>query len=954
MEAQERKRPFWLIIIALLIILGIIFASTGFIINYQWFQEVGYTQVFLKELITKLQIGIPLFILLTIIVYIYFSILKAVYNKKLKVFHSKQQNKRENRWVLLGSGLLSLFLSIILTNNLWYRLLEFINSTDFGVDDPIFQKDMSFYIFELPFVEQIYSTGLTVLILMAIASFVFFIFMFMRNGAKQGVFNRDTETRLDFKELAQQFLSLASKQLGIILAVFFLFLALGYYIRNFGLLYSPGRIIYGASYTDVAIRVWVNRILMIVAIISAILVIYAGYKKKLKVALAGPACLLVVAILGNIVAMGVENFIVSPNELAKETPYLENHIKYTQRAYQLDKIQEKEFSVEQNITPEDLENNEITINNIPINDTDPTLSMYNSLQAFRRYYQFNDVDIDRYMVDGEYTQVFLSARELNQQRMEENSRTWINQHLKYTHGFGATVSPVNRVNEVGQPELIVEDIPPQGSEELEITQPRIYFGEMTDQYAIVNAQTKEFDYPQGDNNAEYLYEGEAGIPLTLFNRVLFAINEGSPRILLSNDVTSDSRILINRNIVNRVQSIAPFFAYDEDPYLAIDEGKLYWIIDAFTTSDRYTYSQPIKEGSFNYIRNSVKVVVDAFNGDVTFYQVDKEDPIATTYGKIYSDLLKDIEEMPEGLRDNIRYSQEYFDIQSDMYGIYHMENPTVFYNKEDVWQISTQKYGTEEEEIEVDSAYMVMKHPEGEEEEFVLMIPYTPRERDNMVSWLAALNDGENYGELIVYKFPKQKLIYGPMQIEKRIDQNTEISKELTLLDQQGSNVIRGNLLTIPIDNSIIFVEPIYIQSTGDDNNLPEVKRVIVAYENQIVMRESLQEGLNEVFGIQGEDVEEDPTEDQAAPTPGPTGTTEELINSANELFEEASKAQRQGNWAEYGEYLEELQDTLSQLEETVGGNEINQENLDTGLQEDTGAEELPDQGNSTEENIEE
>lgn len=950
MQTQGRKKPFWLIIIALLIILGIIFASTGFMINYQWFQEVGYTQVFLKELVTKLQIGIPLFILLTIIVYIYFSILKAVYNKKLGVVHSKQENKKENRWVLLGSSILSLFLSIILTNNLWYRLLEFIHATDFGIDDPIFQKDMSFYIFELPLVEQIYSTGLTVLILMGIASFAFFILVFARNGAKQRIFDRNTETRLDFKGLAQQFLSLASKQLAIILAIFFLFLALGYYIRNFGLLYSIGNIIYGASYTDVRIRIWVNRILMIVAIISALLVVYAGYKKKLKAALAGPACLITIAILGNVIAVGVDNFIVSPNELAKETPYLENHIQYTQKAYGLDKIQEKEFPVEQNITSEDLENNEITINNIPINDTAPTLSMYNSLQAFRRYYQFHDVDIDRYMIDGEYTQVFLSARELSQQRMEENSKTWINQHLKYTHGFGATVSPVNRVNEVGQPELIVEDIPPTGSEELEITQPRIYFGEMTDEYAIVNTQTKEFDYPQGDDNAEYLYEGEAGIPLSLFNRILFTISEGSPRILLSNDITSESRILINRNIIDRVQNIAPFFIYDEDPYLVIDEGKLYWMIDAFTISDRYAYSQPVEENSFNYIRNSVKVVVDAFNGDVTFYQIDKEDPIASTYGKIYPDLLEDIENMPEGLKDNVRYSQEYFDIQSEMYGIYHMENPAVFYNKEDVWEISTQKYGSEAENIQVDSAYMIMEHPEGDEEDFVLMIPYTPRERDNMVSWLAALNDGDSYAELIVYKFPKQKLVYGPMQIEKRIDQDTEISKELTLLDQQGSNVIRGNLLTIPIDNSIIFVEPIYIQSTGEDNNLPEVKRVIVAYENQIVMKESLQEGLNEVFGIQEEDPEAEPEEDQTKVT----GTIQELIIKANNLFEEASQAQRQGNWAEYGEYLDDLQDILSQLEESAGESGAQAESHDTATQEDIGVEDIPNPENSTEEIIEE
>ena len=919
MEGQKRRRSIVTIIIVVFLILSVIFSSTGFIINYQWFQEVGYTQVFLKELVTKMQIGVPLFIILTIVLYIYFAILKAIYNKKLRVFFSPEQNKKENRWLLLGVAVLSLFFTIMITSSLWYDLLEFINSTDFSLEDPIFHKDMSFYTFQLPLIEQIYSTGLTILILMAIISLGFFIFMFVRNGAKQGAFNNNQEARLDLKYVLKQFLSLASKQLAIIIGVFFLFIALGYYIKSFGILYTPGNVVYGAGYTDVHITLWVYRISLVIALISAMLIIIAGYRKKLKLALVGPICLIAVGILGNVISFGIQSLIVSPNELAKEQPYIENHIKYTQRAYNLNKIEEKEFPVNQDLNAQDIQENNITVGNIPINDYRPTLSMYNSLQGFRRYYQFHDVDIDRYKINGDYTQVFLSARELNQERMDENSRTWINQHLKYTHGFGAAVSPVNRVNESGQPELSVKDIPPQGDQELKITEPRIYFGEMTNDYVIANAKTKEFDYPQGDNNAEYFYTGNAGIPLNWFNRILFAIQKGSPRIILSSDVTSHSKILINRNIIDRVQMIAPFFAYDEDPYLVIDNGKLYWMIDAFTTSNRYAYSKPVKEGSFNYIRNSVKVVVDAFNGDVTFYQVDKEDPIATTYGKIYPGLLRNIEEMPEGLRDNIRYSQEYFDIQSEMYKTYHMENSTVFYNREDVWEIATQIYGTEQEEDQVvESAYIIMQDPDKDKEEFILMVPYTPRERDNMVSWLAASNDGEDYGKLIVYKFPKQKLVYGPMQIEKRIDQNTEISKELTLLDQQGSSVIRGNLLTIPIEESILFVEPIYIQSTGEDNNLPEVKRVIVAYGNEIVMKKTLEEGLDQIFGTQQDTQQKEQSQQQRQEQVIPKGKNQELILQANDLFEKAQEAQRQGNWAQYGEYLEKLQKILNQLEQTV------------------------------------
>ncbi len=928
------RKPMWIVVAVVVLVGLILLSSTGFIVNYLWFSEVDYVQVFFKELITKIEIGIPLFIILIIILYIYFALLKALYNKKMSVFNSKIQNKKENRWVFLGSTILSIFLSTLITSNLWYKLLEFNNSSDFGINDPIFNQDMSFYVFKLPFFEQLYSTGLTVLITIAIASFVLFIILFTLKG-KQGVFSGDDIKQLDIKDISKQFLSMASKQLAIVIGIFFLFLAAGYYLRSYTLLYSPTGLVYGAGYTDLNVTLWVYRISMVVAVISAILVIIAGYRRKIKLALVGPISLIVISLLGNIGALAIENFIVSPNELVKEQPYIINNIEYTQKAYGLGEVEDREFPVEQDLTAESIAKNNITINNIPINDYRPTLSMYNSLQGFRRYYEFNDVDIDRYHIDGDYTQVFLSARELNQDKIDESSKSWINLHLKYTHGFGAAVSPVNRVNEVGQPELMMRDIPPQGSEDLEITEPRIYFGELTNDYVITNTNTKEFDYPSGNDNVEYLYEGDAGIQLNFLKRILFAVNQGSLRIILSNDVNSESKILIHRNIMERVQKIAPFFDYDQDPYLVIDNGKLYWIIDAFTSSDRYAYSQPFGQNSFNYIRNSVKVVVDAFNGDTTFYQIDKDDPISTTYGKIYPDLLTDIDEMPEGLRSHVRYSQTYFDIQSEMYRTYHMENPTVFYNKEDLWQVANQIYGGGEEE-KVESAYIIMKDPDIDEEEFMLMIPYTPRDKDNMVSWMAALNDGENYGRLVVYRFPKEKLVYGPMQMEKRIDQNTEISKELTLLDQQGSNVIRGNLLTIPIEESLLFVEPVYLESTGGERNLPEVKRVIVAYENQIVMEESLEIALNKIFGL-AEDEEEteqgEPTDPGGETTPPLIGSIEEQIRKANELFDQAEEAQKQGNWAEYGNYLQQLQDALNELEQSTGAGEVEEE-IEQGIEE--------------------
>ncbi len=916
---KRGRRSLTVIIIAIVIIFATLSSIVAFIIDYKWFSELGYTQIFFKELLTKTKVGIPIFITLTILLFVYFKTLKKIYNKKMLEFESKDLSRKFNRWIFVGSAALSALLSLIITNRLWYKILEFVNYTSFGIKDPIFDKDMSFYIFKLPLLEEIYSVGITILFIIALVTAVFFA-LIMASKGKESIIQDIRDRRIDIKDIYTQFMTLASKQVGIILGVFFLLLAFSFVLKTYTLLYSPRGVAYGASYTDLHVTLWVYRVSIGLSVLSAVLVVLAGFKKKVRLALLGPGLLIAVSILGNIVALGVEGFIVSPNQLTKEEPYIKDNIKYTQMAYGLDKIEEKEFPAEQNINAESLKNNKATIDNIPINDRAPTLSMYNSLQGFRRYYEFKNLDVDRYDIDGKYTQVFLSARELNQEKIDERSRTWVNKHLKYTHGFGLAVSPTNKVGPSGQPELIVKDIPPKTTKGLEIKEPRIYYGELTNDYIITNTKAKEFDYPEGDNNKEVLYSEDVGIPLNFFNKILFAIKQGSPRILLSNDITSESKIHINRNIAQRVKKIAPFIDYDSDPYLVIDEGKLYWVIDAFTSSDRYAYSEPINpKTKQNYIRNSIKVVVDAYNGKTDFYQVDKEDPIATTYGKIYPGLLKDMKEIPQGIKNNIRYSQTMFDIQSDVYRTYHMKNPTVFYNKEDVWQVANEKKN-KAKDGKIESEYIITRLPDREKEEFVLMVPYTPREKDNMVSWLAAMNDGDDYGKLISYKLPKQKLVYGPMQIEKRIDQDTEISKELTLLDQQGSDVIRGGLFTIPIDNSLLFVEPIYLQSTGDERNLPEVKRVIVSYGDRVVMGESLQDSLNQIFGLQPEqEPQEKPDASQVPQTNKPpvaVGTEQqELIKKANTLFDQAEKAQQSGNWKEYGERLNELKEVLKKLE---------------------------------------
>ena len=484
------KRSLTAIIIAVIVILATLSSVVAFIIDYKWFSELGYTQIFFKELLTKTKVGIPIFLILTGLIYVYFKTLKNIYNKKMLEFQSESLSKKANKWILLGSAALSGLLSLIITNDLWYKILEFANYTSFGVKDPVFSKDMSFYIFKLPLLEQIYSVGVTILFIIALVTVVFFAIIIASKG-RERVIQDIRDRRIDYRDLYEQFMSLASKQAGVILGVFFLLLAFSFVLKTYTLLYSPRGVAYGASYTDLNITLWIYRISVGLSVLSAVLVVIAGFKKKVKLALLGPALLIVVGVLGNIVALGVENFIVAPNQLTKEEPYIIDNIKYTQKAYGLDKIEKREFPAEQKITAESLTNNKATIDNIPINDRIPTLSMYNSLQGFRRYYEFGNLDVDRYDLDGEYTQVFLSARELNQEKIDERSRTWVNKHLKYTHGFGLAVSPTNKVSVSGQPELIVKDIPPKATKGLEIKEPRIYYGELTNDYIITNTKTKE-------------------------------------------------------------------------------------------------------------------------------------------------------------------------------------------------------------------------------------------------------------------------------------------------------------------------------------------------------------------------------------------------------------------------------------------------------------------------------
>ena len=909
---RKRNKTLLIGLGVLFVIFAILLSLNRFYVDYLWFVEMGYTQIFFKELVTKTQIGIPIFIGLILILFFYLKLLNRISSKYIGSV--QKATKKQNIIAIAVSGLVAFFLTIMIADQLWYQILEFVNQTQFNLTDPIFNQDLALYFFGLPLYQEIFSIFIGFFATIVVLTFLYTAYILYQGKKIEFSREQDLDSIKDnAKGIFKSYLEIASKQIGIFLGVLFLILSLGSFMEAFQLLYSTSGIVYGAGAADIDIGLKVIIVKGVLCLVLAVISIVAGYRKKYLLMGAGPVLLIVVVILGG-AAQGIyESLVVIPNQFTKEEQYIANNIDFTQHAYDLANVETKEFSGTQEITAQDIKENQITIDNIPINDQIPTQEMYNSLQGIRNYYQFYDVDVDRYFVNGVYTQVFLGTREMNNNLLPDEAKTWVNQHLKYTHGFGVAVSPVNKTNNVGQPDLIVKDIPPVTDvSELIIDEPRIYFGENDYDYVVTNCTTAEFDYPQGNDNQEVTYTGTAGIEMSFINKLAFALYHGSSELLLANEITDESRMLIHRNISERVSTIAPFLSYESDPYMIISEGRLYWIVDAFTTSDRYPYSQPFDNAGNNYVRNSVKVVVDAYNGDVTFYKVDDE-PVLETYSKIFPGFLKDLSEMPEGIRAHLRYSKTMFDIQSDIYKTYHMSNPRVFYNKEDQWEIATQFYESEKTEVPVESAYTIMKLPD-REAEFMLTVPFTPKDKDNMIAWLAGVSDGPGYGQLILYEFPKQQLVYGPMQIEQRIDQDTIISPQLTLLGQQGSRVLRGNLMSIPIENAIIYVEPIYIQAAGGENNLPELKKVVVCYQNQIVMADSLDLALAQVF-----EIEASPSSTTPAQGSGSTSTQAELVAKANNLFKESQEAQKAGNWAGYGQKINELEQVLAQLTQISG-----------------------------------
>ncbi|HWO43686.1 MAG TPA: UPF0182 family protein [Candidatus Eisenbacteria bacterium] len=869
--------------------------------DWLWFHEVGFTNVFTKTLAYKALLAVVFGVLFGLV--IYFNV-RAAARAPRGVRFTGQYHVIElpspeivdpvvRRLLLPAAVLLGLFAGPQAAAQ-WESALLFLNAVPFGATDPLFGWDIGFYVFRLPVLRALVNwLSIALLLAFILTAFTYLLY--------QGL--QYTQRGLILSQRARSHLLL-------LIAAFLIVRAAGYALDTFEVLYSTRGVSFGASYTDVHAVLPGLRILAFVALVSAALSAVQISRPGYTYLLSGVGALAALHLIAlHLYPNLLQRFRVVPNEIAAERPFIEHAIAFTRRAYGLDRVESQDFPAEEQLTLADLKRNDATIKNVRLWDHRPLLSTYAQLQEIRTYYKFVDVDNDRYVMNGALRQVMLSPRELSHRHLP--SRIWINEHLTYTHGYGVVFGPVNQVTQEGLPEFFIKDIPPVSTGPIKVSRPEIYYGELANDYVIVKTKAQELDYAAGDQNVYTSYAGEGGVPLSsLWRKLVFSARYATLRILLSNDVTRESRILYHRQIQERVEKVAPFITYDRDPYMVIAQnGRLFWIIDGYTTTDRYPYSQPTR-GVGNYIRNSVKAVIDAYHGSVAFYVSDPEDPLVQAYARAFPGLFKPLESMPEDLRTHIRYPQDLFAIQARIYAIFHMQDPQVFYNKEDLLSIPRRTLDGREQEME--PYYTVMRLPGESKEEFVLLLPFTPNNRDNMRAWLAARSDPPHYGKLIALDFPKAKLVYGPKQIDARINQDTFISQQLSLWNQQGSQVIRGSLLAIPIEQSLLYVQPLYL-AASDKGSLPELKRVITAFGNQIAMEETLEESLRRLFTGRA------PTDGgPQAPSALPVRAGEESRAArALDHYRQAQEFLRQGNWAGYGDELKKLEAVLREMQKT-------------------------------------
>jgi uncharacterized membrane protein (UPF0182 family) len=879
--------------------------------DWYWFDALGFEPIFLKQLWTKMAVGLVVGLICFAFFFANLRVAqRGLVPDPLVVSLSPNVPKLDVTQVLRRATLpVSIGLSLLVgasASSGWMRLLVFLNGASFGVTDPVFGRDVGYYVFTLPAVEVLLNV--VVVLTMTALFMVVPLYLLRRDvvvARRRVMIERSAEVHL-----------------GLLICIMFLATAAHIFlIRIPALLYSDSGPHFGANYADLAIRVPLLHLSWLVSLVGGAFVLWGIRARKLlrNTVVAVFTYFIVAGVATALIPAAVQKFVVDPNELAKEAPQLEHHIAATRTAWGLNEVAVRDLSGEATLTLEDIQNNSGTIKNVRLWDREPLLQTFRQLQEIRTYYDFNSVDDDRYWIDGEYRQVLLSPRELNTASLP--IRNFINERLTYTHGMGLTLSPVNQVSLQGLPVLFIKDLPPVSDVSLVVTRPQIYFGELSNDWAFLQTAQPEFDFPLGDSSAVTSYVGTGGVEVNSFiRRLMLSARFGSFDVLLTEYISAESRVLYYRNIRERAAKALPFLSWDSDPYMVITEdGRLKWVLDAYTRTSRYPYSRPLADRT-NYMRNSVKVVIDAYDGTVAPYVVDPEDPIIMTYQRIFGGIFLQMDDMPADIRAHIRYPEDLFRIQTGFYTTYHMDDADIFYHREDQWQTPSLARG--ETSRDPFLRHIVMRLPGEPREEYIIMTPFTPRQKDNLAAWMIARNDGDNYGELVVYRFPRQSLVFGPSQIVNRINQDTEVSRQLTLWDQRGSEVIRGNLLVIPIAEALIFVQAIYLRAEG--GQIPELKRVVVAYQNQVVMEETLDRGLTRLFGGSVEPSAVQTNEEELAAAiqeETPAAGFADLVQQAMEYYDRAMTAQRAGDWATYGEEMRRVGELLRQLRDAGGGN---------------------------------
>ena len=900
-----------LIIAAIIILLLVIFAVfSRFFVDLLWFSALGFRSVFVTIWLTKAAV-FALAVGLSTAVLVLNGLLAASVDsatsrprRGFKVVGRNREGLPEViefsldnvPWRLLVVAvalLLGVFIGFAQSAN-WELFLKWLYAVPFGQSDPLFALDLGFYVFSLPVYELLRDWALLIVFLSAAMAGILY----------------SLRGDIDFQQPRFPTLSpRAIRHLSGLLAVFFIIKALDYILQRYDLLTSNNGVVFGAAYTDVHLRLPLLWMLAGASFLGTALCLANFWHRQIRLPVAAVVLVVVTSMVTTIVPGLFQSYWVKPDELRLEARYIANNIAFTRYGFGLDHVTSAPFPAQGKLTREVITGNDATIQNIRWWDPRPLLDTYRQLQEIRLYYNFHDIDVDRYVINGNYREVMLSARELNQSKLPTDAQTWINQRFKFTHGNGIAMNPVNRFDDEGLPVFYVKDIPPTAPPELRIDRPEIYFGEETRNYVVVGGATKEFDYAKGQENVYNVYQGRDGVSLrSLWLRALFSWYFGDLKLLISENVTSSSRILFRRLVQDRIHQLAPFLLLDHDPYLVVSDGRLIWVQDAYTASDSLPYSQQNQPGGINYIRNSVKVAVDAYDGNPVFYVADPEDPIVLTYKRIFPSLFEPLSSMPSSLHQHIRYPEDLFLLQASVYGTYHMKDPEVFYNKEDLWSFPKENYGGQQ--ITMQPYYTIMRLPGESREEFILMLPMVPRNRDNMIAWLAARCDGSNYGKVIEFAFSKEKLIYGPAQIEARIDQDTSISQQLSLWNQTGSRVIRGNLLVIPIDDTLLYVEPLYL--SAESRQLPELKRLIATAGDRVVMSTDVESLLNALFtpGMKKTAVvtgAPGPTAGATEMQPPSPGSNAEAIAHYRQAFEALSK----GDWRTFGVEMDAMQKAL-------------------------------------------